>query len=90
MSNFVMGSFVRHKNRPEIPLLVVIDRVNGSHLLRTIPDENGNYEIIRGFTNDIIPILTKVEVQGKYNLIEPPKIGYIPKRPEQIQICGPK
>lgn len=63
-----LGSFVQDKTRPDIPLWVVIERITNLYLLRSIPDEKGNYEIIRSSIPNIIPVVTKIEAQGKYNL----------------------
>ncbi len=63
-----LGSFVQDKTRPDIPLWVVVERITNLYLLRSIPDEQGYYEIIRSTIPNIIPIITKIEAQGKYNL----------------------
>ena len=48
MNLYSPGSFVKHINRPDVPLWVVIGNMSPcAHLLKSIPVD-GKYEIIRG------------------------------------------
>lgn len=47
-SSYPVGSLVKHNRRPDVPLWVVIGSFQKAHLLRSIPDAHGNYEVIRG------------------------------------------
>lgn len=48
-NNYPVGCLVKHKNRLDVSGWVVIcSGYNGAHLLRSIPDQHGCYEVIRG------------------------------------------
>lgn len=43
------GSFVRHINRPDVKIWVVINCMAPcNHIIKSIPDSEGNYELSRG------------------------------------------
>lgn len=49
------GSFVRHINRPDVKIWVVINCMSPNmHLIKSIPDKDGNYEIARGDGQNLI------------------------------------
>lgn len=68
------GSLVRHINRPDVPIWVVIfSNYPGAHLLRSLPttDHNGvtTYEVIRGDHENLVLILGPADItEGQHKL----------------------
>ncbi len=58
MSNQIynVGTFVKHINKPGKIFVVLIAQVPDTHLLKSLPDNNGNYEICRKQLPEIIKI----------------------------------
>lgn len=54
---YLPGSFVKHINRPDVKLWVVVDSMPPhNHSIKSIPDKDGNYEIIYANGPDLICI----------------------------------
>lgn len=64
---FNPGSLVKHINRPDVDMWIVVGQMLTAHLLQSVPDLNGNYEVIRGDGQNLILILTTMKL-GKHTI----------------------
>lgn len=65
--SFNSGSLVKHINRPDVNMWIVVGRTMSAHLLQSVPDLNGNYEVIRGDGQNLILIPTTMNL-GKHTI----------------------
>lgn len=54
--NHKVGTFVKHINKPGKIFVVLGTQAPGSHLLKSLPNNNGNYEICRGDYKNLISL----------------------------------
>ena len=70
--SYPTGSLVKHINRPDVEIWVVTCSMSGAHILQSIPNIRGEYEIIRGDYPNLIPVivnnLSPLRNPGKYVL----------------------
>lgn len=68
MNTYPPGSFVKHINRSDVPLWVVIGSSQGAHLLKSIPID-GTYEIIRGDGNNLVWLDANTMKLGVHSMV---------------------